>query len=73
VIRLPGVLIEQNGAMKPGSFQTVVMAETEAMAWEVAMGSDVWERIPWEVSDVQVFPKIPLSLPDDHHSPCKRS
>jgi hypothetical protein len=60
VIRLPGVFIGYGGTSERGSFQTVVMAETEEMAWEVAMDCDVWERIPWKVDSVQIFPKAPL-------------
>lgn len=37
------------------------MAPSEGMAWELAMSCDVWEQLPFEVSDIQVFPKEPLS------------
>lgn len=64
MIRLPGVFIGYGGTKEPGSFQTVVMAETEEMAWEVAMDCDVWERIPWKVDNVQIFPRAPLTNPN---------
>lgn len=44
------------------------MAECEEMAWEVATNCDVWERIPWKVDNVQIFPKDPLSS-DVVHTP----
>lgn len=40
-----------------GSFQTVVMAESEIMAWETAMGCDIWEKLPFEIKYAQVFPR----------------
>lgn len=44
-----------------GSFQTVVVAPSEDMAWEIAVMSDVWEQLPFDVANVQIFPKEPLS------------
>lgn len=54
------------GANDSCSFQTVVMAESAQMAWEVAFESDVWEQLPWAVDKVQVFPKIPVTADVDH-------
>jgi hypothetical protein len=54
------------GAKTQCSFQTVVMATTAQMAWEVAFESDVWEQLPWTVDKVQVFPKIPVTADVDH-------
>jgi hypothetical protein len=73
VIRLPGVFIGYGGTRETGSFQTVVMAETEEMAWEVATTCDVWERIPWKVDNVQIFPKAPLTIKNVGYSSRKRS
>lgn len=68
VIRLPGVFIGPGGDRERGSFQTVVMAETEDMAWDVAMRCDVWESLPFKVESCQIFPKDPAPA-DGHHSP----
>lgn len=57
VVRLPGVFIGYGGSKQRGSFQTVVMAESEDMAWELAMSCDVWESLPFQVETCQVFPK----------------
>jgi hypothetical protein len=73
VIRLPGVFIGYGGTKEPGSFQTVVMAENEEMAWEVATDCDVWERIPWKVDNVQIFPKTPLTSSNVGYSSRRRS
>lgn len=62
VIRLPGVFVGYDGNKEKGSFQTIVMAETEDMAWEIAMSCDVWERLPFKVSNCQIFPKDPLAI-----------
>ncbi len=61
VIRLPGAFVGPNGTIAKGSFQTIVMAQTEEMAWEVAMGCDVWEELPFQVDNVQIFPKEPVT------------
>jgi hypothetical protein len=67
VIRLPGIFIGQNGYREEGSFQTVVMAMSEDAAWDVATQHDVWERLPFQVPDVQIFPKDPLPVGHDQH------
>jgi hypothetical protein len=59
VIRLPGVFIGIDGHKERGSFQTIVMAANEEMAWDVAVQHDVWERLPFKVDKVQIFPKDP--------------
>jgi|GEM_PF-2356124 len=56
VVRVPAVFIDNNSRSAMGSFQTVVIAETEIMAWETAMDCDTWDKLPFEVKDVQVFP-----------------
>ena len=66
VIRLPSEFVIYKGANDSCSFQTVVMATTAQMAWEVAFESDVWEQLPWTVDKVQVFPKIPVTADVDH-------
>jgi hypothetical protein len=63
VIRLPGVFIGYGGTKEQGAFQTVVMAFSEDMAWDIAVQCDIWERLPFEVSNAQIFPKDPLPLP----------
>lgn len=60
VIRLPGVFIGENGDRERGSFQTIVMAPTADYAWEIAMNSDVWTRLPFQVKNASVFPKNPM-------------
>ena len=67
VIRMPGIFIGYDGTKLKGSFQTVVCAPSEGLAWEVAMMSDVWERLPFEVKTIQIFPKDPLQQPDGQH------
>ena len=67
VVRLPGVFIGYGGQRERGSFQTIVMAESEEMAWELAMGCDVWEQLPFKVANCQIFPKDPL--PNHGHNP----
>jgi len=62
VIRLPGVFVGYGGTKERGSFQTVVLAPSEDMAWDIAVMCDVWERLPFEVNNVQIFPKDPLPL-----------
>jgi hypothetical protein len=54
------------GAKTQCSFQTVVMAESAQMAWEIALRSDFWEQMPWDVDRVQVFPKTPVTADVDH-------
>lgn len=61
MIRLPGVFIGYDGLRHRGSFQTIVVAPTEEIAWEVAMASDIWEPLPFNVANAQVFPKDPIS------------
>lgn len=61
VIRLPGVFIGAGGQKYKGSFQTIVLAPNEEMAWEVAMRSDIWEPLPFNVKNPQVFPKDPIA------------
>ena len=72
MIRLPGAFIGYGGTKETGSFQTVVMAENEEMAWEVATTCDVWERIPWKVDNVQIFPKAPLMSANVGYSSLRR-
>jgi hypothetical protein len=55
------VFIGPGGHKSPGSFQTVVAAPSEEIAWEVAMMSDVWESLPFQVKNIQIFPKEPLT------------
>ena len=61
VIRLPGVFVGPSGRRIEGSFQTVVVAPSEDMAWEIAMNCDIWEQLPFQVKNVQIFPKDPLN------------
>lgn len=68
VIRLPGVFIGVDGHKERGSFQTIVMAPTEEMAWDVAIQHDVWERLPFHVSNVQIFLKEPVISHGDHQA-----
>ena len=68
VIRLPSEFVLYKGINGSCSFQTVVVATTAQMAWEVAFESDVWEQLPWVVDKVQVFPKSPVTADVDHSS-----
>jgi hypothetical protein len=61
VIRLPGAFVGPTGTIAKGSFQTIVVAPSEDMAWEVAMSCDVWEELPFQVANVQIFPKEPVA------------
>jgi hypothetical protein len=45
------------------------MAETEEMAWDVATRCDVWEQVPWHVTNVQIFPRDPV-VSNGCHTPC---
>lgn len=60
VIRLPGVFVGADGHREKGSFQTVVMAMNEDHAWDVAIQHDVWQPLPFQVKNVQIFPMNPL-------------
>ena len=66
MIRLPSEFVIYKGAKTQCSFQTVVMAESAQMAWEIALRSDFWEQLPWDVDKVQVFPKTPVTADVDH-------
>lgn len=68
MIRLPGVVVGHNGQKTKGSFQTIVCAPSEAIAWEVAMMSDVWEQLPFQVKNIQIFPKDPVSTHGQHQA-----
>jgi hypothetical protein len=72
VIRIPGPFIGYGNVFETESFQTVVVAENEEMAWDIAVHCDVWERIPWKVDNVQIFPKLPLQQSDVSYTPCER-
>ena len=56
---MPGVVFALDGSKTHGSFQTIVFAPSEEVAWELAMMSSVWEQLPFNVQDIQVFPKEP--------------
>lgn len=72
MIRVPGEHIGYGGTRETCSFQTIVVAENEEMAWDIAMHCDVWERIPWMLDDIQIFPKLPLQQSDVSYTPCER-
>jgi hypothetical protein len=63
VIRLPGVFVGYGGNKIKGSFQTIVLAESEDMAWDIAVQHDVWQQLPFEVPNVQIFPRDPAVAP----------
>ena len=73
MIRVPGEFIGYGGTRETGSFQTIVVAENEEMAWGIATCCDVWERIPWKVDDVQIFPRAPLTSANVGYSSRRRS
>lgn len=72
MIRVPGEFIGYGGTRETGSFQTIVVAENEEMAWDIATCCDVWERIPWKTDNIQIFPKTPLQQSDVSYTPCER-
>jgi len=59
VVRVPSAFVGYE-SLYPGGFQTVVIAETEDMAWEIAGNSDVWEQLDFPVEHLAVFPQNPL-------------
>lgn len=61
VIRVPGIFTGYDGLRHRGAFQTIVVAQSEEMAWDVAITSDIWEPLPFNVANAQVFPKDPIS------------
>ena len=73
MIRVPGEFIGYGGTRETCSFQTIVVAENEEMAWSIAMHCDVWERIPWKLDDAQIFPQAPLTSANVGHSSRRRS
>ena len=61
VIRLPGAFLGQYATgSKYTCFQTIVSAENEQIAWEIACSTDIWETLPFKLDHVQIFPKDPL-------------
>lgn len=59
VIRLPGVFVGVGGFRERASFETIVIAPTADYAWDVAINSDAWTRLPFCIENVQIFPKDP--------------
>ena len=57
VIRLPGAFMHLGDEQKYSAFQTVVVATNAEAAWEVACMTDVWETLPFQVKQVQIFPR----------------
>lgn len=66
VVRVPAKFIDHNKQISQGSFQTVVMASSEIMAWETAMDCDIWEKLPFEIKYAQVFPREIFTCVSDH-------
>jgi hypothetical protein len=65
-VRIPATFIDHKSQTSKGSFQTVVMSQSEIIAWDTAMDCDVWEKLPFEVTDVQVFPCEIPTCSNDH-------
>tara|TARA_Y100001963_G_C6565608_1_gene346454 strand:+ start:125 stop:352 length:228 start_codon:yes stop_codon:yes gene_type:complete len=59
VIRLPGVFLGFEGDLADLSFQTVVMAKDIECAWDVALSCEIWEKLPFSVDSIQIFPSNP--------------
>jgi len=57
VVRVPANYIDKTNQIQRGAFQTVVMAPSEIMAWETAIACDIWEKLPFDIQYVRVFPK----------------
>ena len=58
VVRIPAAFTSYDPST--GGFQTVVEAEDQAQALEIASESNVWEVLDFKVSNFQVFPSIPI-------------
>ncbi len=61
VIRIPGSFVGYCVKDGGGGFQTVVLAENPDVAWTVAMETDKWEVLPFDVDGMEVFPVEPLT------------
>lgn len=57
VVRVPANYLNKESQLCRGAFQTVVMASSEIIAWETAIACDIWEKLPFEIQYVRVFPK----------------
>ena len=58
VVRIPDSFTSYDP--KARGFQTVVEAEDQAQALEIASESNVWEVLDFKVSNFQVFPSNPI-------------
>ena len=61
VIRVPGAFTGYSVPEGGGGYQTVVVAESSEAAWEVAMDSDTWEVLPFDISGIACFPRDVLA------------
>ncbi len=59
VIRLPGVYLGIEDELAALSYQTVVMAKDMEKAWDLALTVEIWERLPFPVDSIQIFPSNP--------------
>ena len=58
VIRLPGAFLGlHHETLEHTCYQTVVVAQNEFHAWDLASDCDVWETLPFPVDQAQIFPK----------------
>lgn len=70
VVRVPAHYLDDKNQICRGAFQTVVMAPTEVIAWETAIACDIWEKLPFDIQHVQVFPNDLCSKTNDSPANC---
>ena len=58
---MPGVYRYPFRNISRGSFQTIVVAQSEAMAWELASQDASWDSLPFLVEHPSIFPRDVLT------------
>lgn len=54
---MPAIYCNPLGNVSHCSFQTIVVAQTETMAWELATQDASWDQLPFEVQHPSIFPR----------------
>ena len=57
MVRVPGLYRYPFRNISRGSFQTIVVAQSEAMAWELASQDVSWDALPFPVEHPSIFPR----------------
>ena len=57
MVRVPGLYRYPFRNISHGSFQTIVVAQSEAMAWELASQDASWDALPFPVEHPSIFPR----------------